>query len=90
MSTMTYWLNDAEVEVDFTYYRGAPARLWGDPDNWAPEEPEEIEIHSVSYTAKDETTKQSVTVDIAAMLSYEQLEAIEIAICEAADERKAA
>jgi hypothetical protein len=31
-----------------------------------------------------------VTVDIAGMLSYEQLEAIEIAICEAADERKAA
>lgn len=41
--------NDGEIDVHFSFSKGYPARLSGDPDTWEPACDDEFELEAIVY-----------------------------------------
>ena len=69
------WL-DTEIDVHFSYSKGYPARLSGDPDSWDPGCDDEFAIESIIFNK----------VDVTALFSEDDLDLIATEIMENSDE----
>jgi hypothetical protein len=67
-------LEDVEVDVDFYYYPGRPAKLFDLPENCYPEEYPEVEIDKVLISGTE--------IEIGSLLSEEAIQKIETNILE--------
>lgn len=53
MPTVTIWHGDDQFVIDATLHPGDPGRYSGPPEHCYPEEPPEVEVHSVIKNGAD-------------------------------------
>jgi hypothetical protein len=71
---------DAEIVVEYDYFKGSPGRTYGPPERCYPSEPAHVEIIAVTYNG----------VTITDSLSESQIESLEQEIMDNMTERAAA